>query len=157
MEEKKKLYQKWWFWICIVLVVLIISFTIIMVIGFNTAISGISGVAKQIQDVSDNTTLYSSAGDNILILQINYFDKLKDGDLKKIFDIIKSNIDTTFSNYSKLVVLNYIDVENQEIPMLMFKEYSMPDLAETKEITYVDINLYKEAVESYSDLFNSIY
>ena len=29
MEEKKKLYQKWWFWVCIISAVLIISLLII--------------------------------------------------------------------------------------------------------------------------------
>ena len=157
MEEKRKVYQKWWFWVCIVLLALIVGFVIIMAIAFSTVTSGISGVAMQIQNISDNATLYSSAGDNILILQIDHFDKLKDGDLKEMINTIKDNSSTTFESYSKFIILNYIDVENQENPMLLVKEYSMPDLKETKELTYVDFNLYEEAVEGYGDLFNQKY
>lgn len=157
MEEKKKLYQKWWFWVCIVLIVLIISFTAIMMVGFFVATSGISGVAKQIQNISENTTLYSSAGNNTLILQIDHFDKLKDGDLKEMINIIKDNSNTTFENYSKFIILNYIDVESQEAPMLLIKEYSMPDFIETKELTYIDYNIYENTMNGYTNLFNSKY
>ena len=157
MEEKKKLYQKWWFWVCIVLLALIVGFVIIMAIAFSTVTSGISGVAIQIQNISENATLYSSAGDNTLILQIDHFDKLEDGKLEEMFDIIRANNDSIFSNYSKFIIFNYIDIETQENPMLLIKEYNMPDLKETKELTYVDFNLYEEAVEGYSDLFNQKY
>ena len=157
MEEKKKLYQKWWFWVCIVFLALIVGFVIIMAIAFSTVTSGISGVAIQIQNISENATLYSSAGDNTLILQIDHFDKLEDGKLEEMFDIIRANNDSIFSNYSKFIIFNYIDIETQENPMLLIKEYNMPDLKETKELTYVDFNLYEEAVEGYSDLFNQKY
>lgn len=155
-KEKTKLYQKWWFWLCIVLIVLIIGFTSIVMVGFNIATSGISGVARQIQDISKNTTLYSSAGNNTLILEIDHFDQLKDGDLEKIINIIKENTNTTFEYYSKLIILNYIDVKNQETPMLMIKEYSMPNFTETKDLTYVDYNIYENTMKNYTQLFNSI-
>lgn len=76
-------------------------------VGFSMATSGINQVAIQIQNISDNATLYTSAGNNTLILQIDHFDELKDGDLKSMFDIIKEHSDTTFSNYSKFITLNY--------------------------------------------------
>lgn len=165
MEEKKKLYQKWWFWVCIVLIVLMIGFTSIVMIGFNIATSGISGVARQVQDISENATLYSSAGNNTLVLQINHCNNLKDGDLAKMLDIIKTNSNTTFSNYSRFITLNYFDSDDgQENYMLLIKEYSMPDFSEIQSLNYIDFALYEEVMENYSDamdgytsLFNSIY
>lgn len=165
MEEKKKLYQKWWFWICIVLLALIVGFVVIMIVAFNTATSGISGVAMQIQNISENTTLYSSAGGKSLILQIDHYDNLKNGDLNKMLDIIKANSNTVFSNYSKLIVLNYFDSdEGQKNYMLLIKEFSMPDFVETNSLNYIDYSMYEEMFKNYSDamdgytnLFKSIY
>lgn len=39
MEEKKKLYQKWWFWVCIVLIVGIIGVIIVLSNNKNTSTS----------------------------------------------------------------------------------------------------------------------
>lgn len=158
MKEEKKLYQKWWFWVCIVLIVLIVGFTSIVMVGFSITTSGISGVARQIQDISENATLYSSAGDNTLILQIDHYDKLKNGDLKKMLDVIKANTNTTLSNYSKFIVLNYFDNDDgQEDYMLLIKEYSLPDFTEIQNLNYIDYYMYEEMYENYTDLFNSVF
>lgn len=155
MEEKKKLHQKWWFWVCIVLIVLIVGFVSIMLVAFNTAISGIGGVAMQIQDISENATLYTSAGNNTLILQINHFNELKDGDLNKMIDIIKVNTSTTFSNYSKFITLSYIDNdEGQENYLLLIKEYSIPDFVEIQSLNYIDYSKYEEIFQNYSNTMN---
>lgn len=79
MEEKKtKLYQKWWFWLCMVLIALIISFTVIMMVGFSIATSGINEIAMTIQDIDNEATLYSSAGGNTVVVEIpNYTDNTK--------------------------------------------------------------------------------
>ena len=68
-----------------VLIALIISFTVIMMVGFSIATSGINEIAMTIQDIDNEATLYSSAGGNTVVVEIpNYTDNTKKTKLNKL-------------------------------------------------------------------------
>ena len=96
------LYKKWWFWLCIVAITIIISFSI-----FNVN-SGISEVSIQVESVDNECTLYTSAEGNTVVVEIpNYKDETKLNKVNNIKQIIKnyslnSNI---LSNYSKFILI----------------------------------------------------
>ena len=73
MEEKetkkeKTFYKKWWFWLIILAIVIAIGFTIIMAMAFEYARGGIHQVAFDVQSIDDEATVYSSAGENTIIV-----------------------------------------------------------------------------------------
>lgn len=163
----KDIVKKWWFWVCLVLITLIVSFVILMVFAFNTATSGISGVALEILHISENAILYSSAGETELILKIEHFDKLEEGQPQKIMNILKSYKDTILSSYKKLIVISMIDNKsdtNKANYLILYQEYNMSDFSTPTVKQYIDFseyeelfNTYDKTMNSYTDLFNSIY
>lgn len=167
MEQmgKTKLYQKWWFWVCIIFVVLIIGIvlSIILIVKDNT--KNIDNISSQIQNIYKNSALYSSI-DSTLILELKHFDTEKNAiEYRNIISLIKNNLNKELKNYKKLIILSYIDDEenNQSQYMLLTTVYSLPDFMEKENINYIDFNnymnlynAYNETMNSYTDLFMSI-
>lgn len=167
MEQmgKAKLYQKWWFWVCIIFVILIIGIvlSIILIVKDNT--KNIDNISSQIQNIYKNSALYSSI-DNTLILELKHFDTEKNAiEYRNIISLIKNNLNKELKNYKKLIILSYIDDEenNQSQYMLLTTVYSLPDFMEKENINYIDFNnymnlynAYNETMNNYTDLFISI-
>ena len=117
MEEKKKLYQKWWFWLCIVLLTLIVGFVLIIVVGLSITTSGINEVALAVQNIDDEATVYTSAGMNTVVVEIpNYTDNTKKSKKENIENTIKkySSSNKVLSNYSKFILITKINSDNTE-------------------------------------------
>lgn len=155
MEEKKtKLYQKWWFWLCMVLIALIISFTIIMMVGFSLATNGINEVARTIQDIDNEATLYSSAGGHTVVVEVpNYTDSTKKDKIEKIENAIKkySKKDNILSNYSKFILITKMNSDNKSDYFYITHIYSLPSMAQLSEDgkTYIDfVEFTKESLGS---------
>ena len=135
-NHNNRLIQKWWFWLCLIIITIIICFTLIIL----NIKSGITGIAIQIQDIYPNATLYTSAGDNTLILELEH---LSENDVNSSFDMlkpIKDNLTTELTTYSKLIIIGYIDIDNTERDEMVQVTYSLPDLQEISDQVYVDTN-----------------
>ena len=158
MEEKKEtkkannFYQKWWFWICIVLVAIIISFTAIMMVGYNMAAGGIGKVAMTIQSIDSEATVYSSAGGNTVIVEIpNYTDATKEDKKASIIKNIQTFASNNgeLSNYSKFILITKMNSDNKQDYFYFTDVYSLPDMTKdtTTSKSYIDfIELTKETV-----------
>ena len=59
---KKPIFKKWWFWVIILAVVIVIGITTIMVMALNIVKSGINEVALSVQGIDEEATVYTSAG-----------------------------------------------------------------------------------------------
>lgn len=154
MEEKKKLYQKWWFWVCIVIITLIVGFVLIMMVGFLVATSGIHIVAKEVQNIDNEATVYTSAGNNTVVVEIpNYSDSTKKDKMEKIEDVIKkySNEDGILNDYSNFVLITKMNLNNKEDYFYNVDTYSLPSMTrdEDKSKIYIDFVEYtKESLSS---------
>lgn len=105
-EKQTKLYQKWWFWVCIVLLALIVSFVIIMLIDFYFSTNGINEVAQAIQEIDNEATIYTSAGNNTIVVEIPNGNEINGKQAENIGYTIKKYVDNgTLSNYSKFIVI----------------------------------------------------
>lgn len=158
MEENKvKLYKKWWFWVCMIFVVLIIGIvlSIILIVKDNT--KNIDNISLQIQNIYKDSTLYSSIN-NTLILELNHFDTEKNAiEYRNIISLIKNNLNKELKKYKKLIILSYIDNKenNQGQYMLLTTVYSLPDFMEKESKNYIIFDNYKELYNNYMNLYNS--
>ena len=151
MEEKKKLYQKWWFWVCIVLLTLIVGSVLIMMVGFKIATSGISEVAMTVQSIDNEATVYSSAGNNTIVVEIpNYTDDTKKSKKENIENIIKDycNYNGILSNYSKFVLITKINSDNKENYFYNINVYDLPSMVEDIEKSKVYLDFVEFTKES---------
>lgn len=155
MKEKNfKLYQKWWFWVCIVLTILIIGFAFIMIIGFNLATSGIHEVAISIQNIDNESTLYSSAGSNTVVVEIpNYTDATKKSQKENIEKTIAkyANNDDILSNYSKFVLITKMNSDNKQDYFYSITTYTLPDMQEIEN----EYKLYIDFIEFTKESLNT--
>lgn len=76
----KDLIKRWWFWVGIVLMIVIVSFTAIVLIGLNmiNPDAGLTNFARELQEYDDNITVYQSAGKNKIAIDC-YTQTINDG------------------------------------------------------------------------------
>lgn len=141
---KAKLYQKWWFWLCIVLIVLILAFIIIMAMGFKMVTSGINQVAFDVQQIDNDATLYSSAGGNTVIVEIpNYTDDTKKDKKDSIIETIRNYASEgqILNTYSKFILITKIpsddDKKDYFISSTVYELPSMNEITDESKI-YID-------------------
>ena len=134
--DKRNIYKNWWFWVIILVIIIIVSITSIIIVAINKVKSGVSGVASEIQREYKDATLYSSAGENTLILELRHLKE--NSDISKIFKPIKDNIKTELSTYSKLIIIGYIDIDNKENAQIVQMVYNLPMLKEQSTQIYID-------------------
>lgn len=139
----KDIIKKWWFWVVILAIVIAISFTIIMLVAFNTATGGINEVAMRVQEIDNDATLYSSAGGNTVIVEIpNYTDNTKKDKVDKIKNTIKeySNNNNILSNYSNFILIRKINSDDKKDYFYNTNVYNLPSMIEDieKGKTYID-------------------
>lgn len=157
-KKVKNFYQKWWFWLCMFLIAIVISFTIIMMVGYNLAIGGISQVALAVQSLDNEAIVYSSAGDNTVIVEIpNYTETSKKQTKENIIDLIKTFASNNgeLSNYSKFILItktNYDDMEVEDY-FYITEVYSLPDMTQDTEAskTYIDFIALSNEFSNSSD------
>lgn len=161
-KKEKKFYKKWWFWLIILICVVVVAFTSIMIVAIGKVTSGVSGIAIEIQKIYKDATLYSSAGDRELILQIPNFEDIKNTDQSmQMMNIIKSNAREKLSNYEKVIIFSYLKSDEKQI---VIDTYSLPDFTLQEHNTYIKFEEYEklyntleQTTDSYSRLFNSIH
>ena len=142
-EKKNKFYTKWWFWLCMVAIVLIIGFVVIMGIGFMVATTGINEVAMKVQAIDSEATLYSSAGGNTVVVDMpNYTDETKKNKKENIEKIIKNYASNggILENYSKFIFITKINSDGKEGYFYNTTVYSLPSMEKIDDEgkTYID-------------------
>lgn len=159
MEEKvtkkeKNFYKKWWFWLIILVIIIVISFTTIMGIAFHTATSGINEVALAIQNIDSESTVYTSVGENTIIVEIpNYTDNSKKYKVEEIVNIIKEYANNgILGNYSKAILCEKMNSDqNIKDYFLLTKTYSLPSMVENEK----EGDIYIDFVEYTKQTLNS--
>lgn len=150
VEEKKLFYKKWWFWIIVLAIVIVISFTIIIGMAFNNTTTGIHKVALSVQNIDNESTVYTSAGENTIVIEIpNYTDDSKKHKEEAIVSLIRdfANDGGILSNYSKVVLCEKINSDtNIEDYFLITKVYSLPSMTQDveQESIYIDFVEYSK-------------
>lgn len=153
--EKRKFYQNWWFWLCIVILTLIIGIVAIIIAGFSVATSGINEVAISIQKIDYEATLYSSAGGNTIIIEIpNYTVESKKEKKESIINTIKNyaNNNGILSNYSKLIIITKINSDEKKDDFYCAETYNLPNAIEISNekrfYTYLKEQELSQAIEN---------
>lgn len=160
-EKKKQIYKKWWFWLIILAIIIVISLTIIMGTVFHTATSGINEVALVVQNIDSEATVYISAGENTIVVEIpNYTDATKKNKEQEILKTIKNYANSArLSNYSKFVLCEKMNSDkNVKDYFLTSRVYELPSMNEIQEEAdiYIDFVEYtKQTVNKSSSTNNS--
>lgn len=154
-KESVAIYKKWWFWLIILAIVLIISFTLIMWKAFSTAFDEISVLAIDVQNVYEDATVYTSAGDNTIIIELRNWSNDYTEELKKIVDIVKTKIGNgELQQYSKLITLTYLESNNIEEVLFVKDVYNIPEFTQAEETKqYIIFDEYENLINSFSNIY----
>lgn len=161
----KDLIKKWWFWVILLAIVIVIGFTVIVIIGFNIVKGDFGELAIEIQEIYEDATIYSSAGNNTLVLELNNWDNEYNNKLSQIINIVKTKVNNNeLQAYTKFITLSYIKSSEKENVLFVKTTYNLPDFTEENTKDYIDFeeyqNLYKtlnKTMNGYTNLFNSTY
>lgn len=167
VDNSKSIYKKWWFWLILLAIVIIISFTIIMTKAFSVIKSEVGDYAVEVQEIYEDATIYTSAGNNNLVIELRNWNNDYDDKLSQIINITKNKINNgELSLYNKLITVSYIESNNKNEVLFVKMEYNLPEFSQNKEETreYIDFEEYQqlfstldETTDSYTELFNNIY
>lgn len=106
----KDVIRKWWFWLIILIITIVIGFTAIVLLGYTliNPDKNLSELAKELQEYHENITVYQSAGKNTIIIEC-VFDNSEDSTEKseKIGEIIGKHI-SYLSIYEKVNIDMFI-------------------------------------------------
>jgi len=159
MEETKKLklYQKWWFWV-IILAIVIIGAISIMAMTFNSKKSEISDLAIQIQEIHKDAIVYSSKENKTLFIELRNWSNKNSNELGKIIDIVKNTGKNKLSMYDKFVTLAYLESNDKKESLIVKNTYSLPDFIQDKENSnsYILFDEYQELFDTYSNAMKLI-
>lgn len=162
----KELIKKWWFWIIILIIIITISFTGIMCMAFNVIKGEVADLAKEIQNIYPDATLYSSAGRNTLVLELLNYDNERDATKQEeIINIIKSKKGNgELEEFTKIITLTFINSGGKSNALLSKTKINLKEFTIESQESYILykeyeelFNKYSNAMEGYTNLFNSIY
>lgn len=162
MEKGKvAIYKKWWFWLIILAIVIIISGTLIIMRGFSITLDEVGRLAIDVQNIYDDATVYTSAGDNTIVIELRNWDNDYVETLNKIIEAVKNKINNgELHQYSKLVTLTYLT--SNEIEDLFIRDvYNIPDFTKEEETKqFIAFSEYQELYNNYEEsmqLLDSIF
>lgn len=148
-KEKIPVYKKWWFWVILLAITIVVGITIIMVTALFITTTGIHKVAKMVQEIDNEATVYTSAGGNTLIVELpNYTDDTKKHKLEAIEIALKAYAGENgiLHNYSKAIICEKMNSSEDNIKnyFIATKVYSLPDMTLDKEAgdVYIDFVEY---------------
>lgn len=162
----KDLIKKWWFWVITEIVILMISSTIIICMGYSIVKGEVENLAKEIQGIYSEATLYSSSGMNSLTLELLNYDNERDSKKQEeIINIIKAKKSNgELKEFNKLITLSYITSNGKTNQLLMKTIINLDEFTVESQEAYIVykeyeelFDKYNEAMSSYTKLFNSIY
>lgn len=171
MKEKeqkkgKALYNKWWFWLIILGIVLVISFTVIFLKVFNSVFDEVGKLAIEVKSIYEDAVVYTSAEKNTLVIELRNWSNDNTEELNQIVNAVKSRVSNgELSSYDELVTLSYLESNEKEEVLFIRTSYNIPEFTQNGESKeYIDFSEYQdlyntlnETMNSYTGLFNSIY
>lgn len=153
MEEKKKLYQKWWFWVCIAFVICVIcSIVVIGLTQFRNKNNNLIDIQEQINNIGEHYSIYTT-NDKLVLLGEN-LNKDNQSELQEVIKIIKENINTTFKNYTTLICIDFMESDGKENELVLKQIYSLPDFTQEENYSYINFDSYEELYNTYEDTMN---
>lgn len=167
VEKEVSILKKWWLWLIVLAIVIIIAFTTIMIKAFSIVKDEIGSLAIDVQSIYEDATIYTSAGENTIIIELRNWSNDYAEELNQIINIVKSKISNgELQQYSKLVTLTYLKSNDIEEVLFIRDTYNLPQFTKDEQETkryiafeeYEDLlNTFDDTVEGYGDLFNNIY
>ena len=160
-KEKVAIYKKWWFWLIILAIVIIISGTFIIMKGFSIVLDEVSSLAIDVQNIYEDATIYTSAGDNTIVIELRNWDNDYVETLNKIIEAVKNKINNgELQQYSKLMTLTYL-TSNETEDLFIRDVYNIPDYTKAEETKqFIAFSEYQELYNNYEDsmqLLDSIF
>lgn len=160
-KEKVAIYKKWWFWLIILAIVIIISGTFIIMKGFSIVLDEVSSLAIDVQNIYEDATIYTSAGDNTIVIELRNWDNDYVETLNKIIEAVKNKINNgELQQYSKLMTLTYL-TSNETEDLFIRDVYNIPDFTKAEETKqFIAFSEYQELYNNYEDsmqLLDSIF
>lgn len=160
-KEKVAIYKKWWFWLIILAIVIIISGTFIIMKGFSIVLDEVSSLAIDVQNIYEDATIYTSAGDNTIVIELRNWDNDYVETLNKIIEAVKNKINNgELQQYSKLMTLTYL-TSNETEDLFIRDIYNIPDFTKAEETKqFIAFSEYQELYNNYEDsmqLLDSIF
>ena len=171
MEEKevkkeKKFYKKWWFWV-IIAIIIIVCFTSIVMLGFSIILDEVGKLGRDIKEISEDATVYSSAGEDTLIIELRNWSNDNTEKMNQIITVVKNRISNgELQSYSKLITLAYLESNDTSEVLFIKNEYNIPEFTQIEDdsktyILYTEyqelFNTLNQTMDGYTSLFNSIY
>lgn len=148
-------YKKWWFWLIILIIVVLISFTLIMWKAFSTAFDEVYLLAIDVQNVYEDATIYTSAGDNSIIIELRNYSNDNAEELSEIITIVKDRINNgELQQYSQLITLTYLESNDIQEALFIKDVYNIPEFTlkeDTKE--YIIFDEYEDLIDSFSSIY----
>lgn len=145
----KDIVKKWWFWVVLLAITIVVGITIIMVTALIITTTGIHKVARSVQEIDNEATVYTSAGGNTLIVELpNYTDDTKKHKVEAIETVLKAYADENgiLHNYSKAIICEKINSneDNIENYFISTKVYSLPTMTQDMDAgdVYIDFIEY---------------
>lgn len=152
-KEKTSILKNLWFWICIILIVCIISITILKNSKDTSNNSNkISKVEAKVQNIYSDCVLYSSADENTLILEVQNNNDMTEEQRSSILQTIKNN----FDNYSKFIIIAHIESKSdteKSLKTILVQEYDFKTNELISNKSYVDFEKYQELFNLYKNSF----
>ena len=172
MEEKevkkeKNFYKKWWFWLIILAIIIIICFTSILMVDLSTVLDEVGKLGIDIQEIYEDATVYSSAGENTLIIELRNWSNDNTEKMNQIITVVKNRISNgELQSYTKLITLAYLGSNNTAEVLFVKNEYNIPEFTQIEDNSkvYILYTEYKElfdtlnqTMDGYTGLYNSIF
>ena len=111
----------------------------------------INEITSNIKTISENTTLYVCEEEKTLYLeQRNYDTTISQEMQSEIIQIIKEEVDDTFENYEKLILISYLNSEDKVNVQIVREVYDLSTFIREEETAYYI------RFEEYEDMYNSL-
>lgn len=111
----------------------------------------INEITSNIKTISENATLYVCEEEKTLYLeQRNYDTTISQEMQSEIIKIIKEEVDDTFENYEKLILISYLNSEDKVNVQIVREVYDLSTFIREEETEYYI------RFEEYEDMYNSL-
>lgn len=153
----KDVIKKWWFWLIILLMIIIIGFGILILIALLN-IGNIENLSKDIKEIYNDATLYSSGDNCSLILEIHNFDNEKNkNEYSKIINKIKTSLSNgELEGYDELVEISYLNSKGKSEVLMVKTVYELPEFDLKDSTNYIKFDEYKSSVENLTNSNKSL-
>lgn len=112
----------------------------------------LNNLATLVEDIDSEATVYSSASEEILIVEIpNYSDDTKKTKVENIIATVSNNLDTLPSTYSKFILLQKMNYGDSKDYYLYTSVYELPNMEAITDDNMMYIDFIKFTTDALSD------